>query len=190
MFLGFHSSLICSGTLWTSMFGLWWGRLTSAWRRRWWWMVQLYGERWGRQEHQMGITHQHITPQELYGVQGVSREHVDLVIVVGHCQDRDVCQDPVISPSRPWPDHHLRHLSSGRPGREFEWKCQVECKLDLCVNTWKFYCLSIGTKMSHLYFIVTNFQELFGEDWWAMQQEIGNISRMARNMEFIKGDYW
>ena len=55
----------------------------------------------GRQEHQMGITHQHITPQELYGVQGVSREHVDLVIVVGHCQDRDVCQDPVISPSRP-----------------------------------------------------------------------------------------
>ena len=55
----------------------------------------------GRQEHQMGITHQHITPQELYGVQGVSQEHVDLVIVVGHCQDRDVCQDPVISPSRP-----------------------------------------------------------------------------------------
>ena len=94
----------------------------------------------------MGITHQHITPQELYGLKAIvmfihalpvtgksvpsliqnavelikdvrnivethkddspekcvtGKPLLDLVIVVGHCQDRDVCQDPVISPSHP-----------------------------------------------------------------------------------------
>jgi len=34
-------------------------------------MVQLYGEKWERQEHQLGISHQHITPQELYGLKAI-----------------------------------------------------------------------------------------------------------------------
>ena len=39
-------------------------------------LVALYGEKWERQEHQLGLTHQHITPQvkqnELLRTTGVS----------------------------------------------------------------------------------------------------------------------
>ena len=34
-------------------------------------MVELYGERWERQEHQLSIGHQHITPQELFGLKAI-----------------------------------------------------------------------------------------------------------------------
>ena len=34
-------------------------------------MVTLFGEKWERQEHTMGLSHQHITPQELYGLKAI-----------------------------------------------------------------------------------------------------------------------
>ena len=34
-------------------------------------MVELYGERWERQEHQLSVGHQHITPQELFGLKAI-----------------------------------------------------------------------------------------------------------------------
>ena len=34
-------------------------------------MVELYGERWERQEHTLSIGHQDITPQELFGLKAI-----------------------------------------------------------------------------------------------------------------------
>ena len=34
-------------------------------------MATLFGEKWERQEHTMGLSHQHITPQELYGLKAI-----------------------------------------------------------------------------------------------------------------------
>jgi len=34
-------------------------------------MIELLGEKWERQEHSMALTHQHITPQELYGLKAI-----------------------------------------------------------------------------------------------------------------------
>ena len=34
-------------------------------------MVELYGEKWERQEHQLSIGHIHITPQELFGLKAI-----------------------------------------------------------------------------------------------------------------------
>ena len=34
-------------------------------------LIQLYGEKWERDEYKLGIGHPHLTPQELYGLKAI-----------------------------------------------------------------------------------------------------------------------